>query len=131
VPIFGLANAGVVLSGDVISGAVESPVSQGAALGLVLGKPAGILLFTWLAVRLGLGALPNGAGWRHIAGIGLLGGIGYTVSLLISDLAFETPLLVEQAKMGVLLASLVAGVTGYVFLLLVGRQSTTTEGPGA
>lgn len=116
VPIFALANAGVVISGDVVSDALSSPISQGVFLGLVLGKVMGIFGFTWLAVRLGLCELPRGARWRQILGVGLLGGIGFTVSLLITDLAFADAVLADEAKLGVLFASAVAGIGGFLYL---------------
>jgi NhaA family Na+:H+ antiporter len=122
VPVFALANAGVSLSNELVQDATGSPITLGVALGLVLGKPVGILLFTWLAVRLRLGRLPSGATWSHIAGVGLLGGIGFTVSLLIADLAFEDSLLVDEAKLGVLSASIVAGIAGLVWLWLTARR---------
>ena len=87
----------------------------------ILGKMAGIFTFTWVAVRLGLCELPMRARWRHVLGVGLLGGIGFTVSLLITDLAFAQPLLADQAKLGVLVASAAAGIGGFVFLRLTNR----------
>ena len=122
VPTFALANAGVVISGDVVSDALSSPISQGVVLGLILGKVAGIFGFTWLAVRLGLCELPRGARWRHILGVGLLGGIGFTVSLLVTDLAFSDALLADEAKLGVLFASAVAGIAGFIYLRLTSKN---------
>jgi NhaA family Na+:H+ antiporter len=122
VPLFALANAGVAISGDVARNAVESPVTLGVVLGLLAGKPLGIFLFTWLSCRLGLCQLPAGVSWLHIAGVGLLGGIGFTVSLLITSLAFDDPALVEQAKLGVLAASVAAGALGFIFLWLTSRR---------
>jgi NhaA family Na+:H+ antiporter len=118
VPVFALANAGVAVSLDIAEEAVASPVAQGVALGLVVGKPLGILAFTWLAVRLGLCELPRGASWGHVVGIGMLGGIGFTVSLLITDLAFSDLAMIDEAKLGILAASVLAGVGGFVFLRL-------------
>src|SRR6185369_15244498 len=89
VPLFALANAGISISSDVIADAASSPVSLGVALGLLLGKPLGIVTFTYLAVRLRICELPTNATWAQVAGIGVLGGIGFTVSLLISGLAFD------------------------------------------
>jgi NhaA family Na+:H+ antiporter len=124
VPLFALANAGVHVSSDVADAAVESPVSQGVALGLLLGKPLGIFLLTWLAVRLRFCEMPSGATWGHILGVGMLGGIGFTVALLISDLAFQDEGLIDEAKLGVLAGSVVSGFAGLVFLWL------TTNGRG-
>ena len=127
VPVFALANAGVTVDGDTLDAARSSPVSQGVVAGLLLGKVAGIFLFTWLAVKLRLCELPSGASWGHIGGVGLLGGIGFTVSLLITSLAFEDAALADEAKLGVLAASLAAGVLGFVFLRFAGRRRTTSS----
>jgi len=114
-PLFALANAGVPLHG---AGAlIESPVALGVLLGLVVGKPIGITLAAWLAVRLGLAARPAGASWRLIHGVSWLGGIGFTMSLFIAGLAFgEAAPLLTAAKLGTFLASVVAGVTGWILL---------------
>jgi NhaA family Na+:H+ antiporter len=84
--------------------------------GLVLGKPLGITLFTWLAVRLGIALKPGAIAWRHIAGVALLGGIGFTMSLFITELAFESAELAHDARVGILIGSVVAGVAGYLVL---------------
>jgi Na+:H+ antiporter, NhaA family len=116
VPIFALANAGIELSGGALRAASESAVTAGVAVGLVAGKPLGIMLATALAVRTGLAALPEGVSWRQIGGVGLLAGIGFTVSLFITGLAFDSPGLEAEAKLGILAASLVAGAAGFVAL---------------
>jgi NhaA family Na+:H+ antiporter len=121
VPLFALANAGVHVSSDVAEAAVESPISQGVAAGLLIGKPLGIFVLTWLAVRLRLCELPTGATWAQILGVGMLGGIGFTVALLIAGLGFEDELLVDEAKLGVLAASLIAGIAGFAFLWFATR----------
>jgi len=115
-PVFALANAGVTISGD-IGEALVHPVTLGVALGLMLGKSVGITLFAWLAVRLGLAQLPQGIGWRHVYGTAWIGGIGFTMSLFIANLAFigEDQLL-EQAKIGILGGSFIAGLTGFLLL---------------
>jgi Na+:H+ antiporter, NhaA family len=114
-PIFALANAGVPLGGDIVE-ALTSPVALGIVLGLVVGKQLGITLFAWLAVRSGLSELPEGIGWRHVYGVGWLAGIGFTMSLFISDLAFSDASLIEDAKLGIECASLIAGVVGWTIL---------------
>lgn len=124
-PLFALANAGVALGSGGI-GAHTSPVSLGVFLGLVLGKPLGIVLFTWLATRLRLADLPEGATWRHILGAGCLGGVGFTMSLFISALAFGPGELQESAKLAILVSSVVAGVIGYVVLRGSGAQGATS-----
>jgi Na+:H+ antiporter, NhaA family len=114
-PLFALANAGVPLGGSILE-ALTSPVALGIVAGLVVGKQFGIILFAWLAVRSGLAELPEGIGWRHVYGVGWLAGIGFTMSLFISDLAFSDGSLVEDAKLGIECASLIAGVVGWTIL---------------
>ena len=84
----------------------------GVAVALVVGKLVGVASFSWLAVRLGLGRLPEGARWGHILGVASVAGIGFTVSLFITGLAFESPALQDDAKIGTLAASVVAAITG-------------------
>jgi NhaA family Na+:H+ antiporter len=112
IPVFALANAGLTIGASAES-SIVSPVSLGIVLGLVLGKPIGITLASWLAVRLSLASLPSGVTWRHLLGAGCLGGIGFTMSLFIAHLAFESPVYIRQAKTGVLVASVIAGVLGW------------------
>ena len=114
-PIFALANAGVPLGGS-IAGALTNPVALGIVAGLVVGKQFGITLFAWLAVKSGLSELPEGIRWRHVYGASWLAGIGFTMSLFISDLAFSDDSLVDAAKIGILVASLIAGVVGWAIL---------------
>jgi NhaA family Na+:H+ antiporter len=116
IPLFALANAGVHLGGN-LGAAFGDRVTLGIILGLVVGKPVGITLFAWLSVRTGLAALPAGTSWRAIRGVSLLGGIGFTMSLFIAGLAFPgMPGLNEDAKIGIFVASLVAGVAGFAVL---------------
>ncbi|HSH23362.1 MAG TPA: Na+/H+ antiporter NhaA [Acidimicrobiales bacterium] len=116
VPIFALANAGVTLSPSALSAPGTSAVALGVALGLVAGKAIGITTASWLAVRLGLGALPSGVGWRHMAGIAAVAGIGFTVSLFVAGLAYDEEALEGAAKVGILAGSLVAAVGGSTVL---------------
>lgn len=115
-PIFAFFNAGVALDDLNITTFLESPVSQGVILGLVTGKPIGIVLFCALAIWLGLSKLPNGVRWTHLIGAGFLGGIGFTMSLFVGSLAFTDPRYEIYAKGGILLASTVSGVLGYILL---------------
>ncbi len=135
IPIFALANAGVVLSGDLVSDAVASPVSIGIAMGLVIGKPLGIILACFLAIRLGIAELPANTNLSHILGIGLVAGIGFTVSLFVSGLAFDSAALAAEAKVGILAASLVAGLAGFTYLWLApgepGFEETIEPAPSA
>ena len=128
VPIFALANAGLDLGGGAIPDAAGSTVTAGVVFGLLLGKPLGILLFSWLAVRSGLAVLPEGVAWRHLAGAGMVAGIGFTVSLFITSLAFDSAALQEQAKIGVFAASLVAGLAGYALLRWGGNRAAPAPG---
>lgn len=144
VPIFALANAGVVIGGagghaepaagtDLAAAAGEAtqtashsgimsmllaPKSLGIMVGLVVGKPVGIFLFTWLAVNVGIGTLPRGVTWRHLLGAGFLGGIGFTMSLFIAALAFPSAEDLNIAKAAVLAGSILAGVGGFAILLM-------------
>jgi NhaA family Na+:H+ antiporter len=113
-PLFALANAGIVIGADFFSSLIN-PVSMGVALGLLAGKFTGVLLFTWLMVKWG-GALPSGSNWKQMSGVALLAGVGFTMSLFISGLAFNSVEMIDQAKYGILLASLLAGVSGVVVL---------------
>ena len=115
VPLFALANAGVALGGDVLS-TVTEPVALGVIIGLLLGKQLGITLTTWLVVRLGLAALPSGVSWRQLYGVSWLAGIGFTTSLFIAGLAFGDGGLLDQAKVGILVAAIIAGLGGWVVL---------------
>jgi Na+:H+ antiporter, NhaA family len=93
----------------------------------VLGKPIGIFAMSWLAVKTNLGALPEGVGWRHIAGVGMLGGVGFTMALFIAELALTTPEKLVVAKMGIMAASLVAGILGFLLLRKAGRVRRTSK----
>ena len=115
VPVFALANAGVELSAGALEDAVRSPVTIGIVLGLVVGKLVGVSSFSWLAVRLGVCSLPRGATWTKVIGIGGVAGIGFTVSLFIANLAFpHDP--IDEAKVGILVASTIAAVIGAAIL---------------
>ena len=124
IPLFALANAGVHLPAD-FAGAFTHPVTLGVLLGLVIGKPVGITLFSWMAVRLGVATLPAGVSWRAVVGVSCLGGIGFTMSLFIAALAFTDGALVTEAKIGILAASLLAGVMGWA--LIRGGQEPDPE----
>ena len=129
VPVFALANAGVKLSGDAFIEGVRSPVTLGIAAGLVLGKLVGVSSFAWLAVRSGLCSLPRGATWAHLVGIGALAGIGFTVSLFITNLAFTDNDIIDQSKLGIIVASLVAAIVGSAILGL-SRPGSDVLHPG-
>lgn len=118
VPLFALANTGVPTPPGAVVDAATSSLGQAIFVGLVIGKPVGIVGASWLAVRLGIASLPKGVTWTHMVGLGFLGGIGFTVSLFITDLAFESEEAVVTAKIAILLASTVAAAAGAVILKL-------------
>ena len=116
IPVFALSAAGVELSGNVLSDAVTSPVTLGVAIGLVVGKTAGISFFSWVAHRLGWVTIPKSLTGLHMVGLAMVAGIGFTVSLFISRLAFDDPSVADESKIGILVGSLVAAVVGLVIL---------------
>jgi NhaA family Na+:H+ antiporter len=131
-PVFALFNAGVQLGGGADgAGVALTAVTAGAFLGLLLGKPVGITLFVALAAALRITRLPVGVNWAAVAGVGLLGGIGFTMALFIAMLAFgESPAL-DQAKVGVLASSVCAAVAGYALLraTLPAASASPAEAP--
>ncbi|HVS04338.1 MAG TPA: Na+/H+ antiporter NhaA [Thermoanaerobaculia bacterium] len=115
-PVFALANAGVAVGGDVLA-TLGQPISLGIILGLFVGKQVGVLGAAWLAVKAGIAAMPAAVSWRQVWGVSLLCGIGFTMSLFIAGLAFADPAFVDDAKVGILVGSLVSGVAGAAALL--------------
>jgi NhaA family Na+:H+ antiporter len=124
VPIFALSNAGIDLLSVAWREALTHDVTLGVIGGLVIGKFAGISLFSWVAVRFGLARLPSGVRWAHLLGAAWLAGIGFTMSIFISQLAFGDPALVEEAKLGILLGSALSAVVGLAWLYVAGRAGT-------
>lgn len=122
IPLFAFANAGVELGGE-LTGAFASRVTLGVLLGLLIGKPLGITLFAWLSTKLRVAALPAGCGWRALHGVSWLGGIGFTMSLFVTGLAFADPLRVTEAKVGIFAASVCAALAGW---LLLRREAPST-----
>lgn len=114
-PLFALANAGMDIGKNFFT-AIINPVSLGIVTGLVIGKFVGVLLFTWLMIKLRFSDMPFQASWRHLTGVALLAGVGFTMSLFISGLAFDHVAMIEQSKYGILLASLIAGTIGIIVL---------------
>lgn len=115
VPLFAFANTNITLQAEMLEG-LTSPLGLGIILGLLIGKPVGILISTFICTKLGLSTLPENATWSHIIGVGFLAGIGFTMSIFVSILSFKDPLFVEEAKLAVLLTSLVAGCIGFILL---------------
>jgi len=124
VPLFALANAGIVLDSETISAAAESRIAWAIAIGLVLGKLFGIAGTILLVARLGIGKLPDGVHVQHIWGIAALGGIGFTVSLFIAQLTYSDPLTIDTAKFGIFAGSIVSALLG-VAILLKSRRAVT------
>lgn len=126
IPIFALANAGIALSGDSISNAATSNVTLGIIVGLVVGKPVGVVLFTWFATRLGF-ELPRGMTWGQFVGLGLAAGIGFTVSIFITGLAYTDDAITDEAKIGILAASALAAVLALIVLKAAARDEPIDE----
>lgn len=126
IPVFALANAGIEIHGG-IGDAVKGNVSLGIIAGLVIGKPLGITLFAFMACKVGIAALPRGVTWRHIAGAGMLGGIGFTMAIFIANLAYESNAYnLEHAKLAILIASAISAVGG-AFILSTCKSQAEPE----
>ena len=121
-PLFALANAGVSFAGVSPASLFSDNLVLGVFLGLVIGKPVGILAASFIAVRTGLSKLPDGVRWGHIVGASVLGGVGFTMSILIAGLALPSAAMVAQAKAGILIASVCAGLIGFFILLAQSRK---------
>lgn len=132
-PIFALANAGVHLEPGHVVEMVTEPVALGIILGLCVGKPLGIVLASWIAVKLGAASLPSGVTWPQIAGVGCLAGIGFTMSLFINELAFVAhpeiqAELVAEGKIGIFLASVISATVGILLIRLTGKRREVSTG---
>jgi len=128
-PLFAMANAGIALKGVNVIHAISHPVTLGIVIGLVVGKPVGISLFTYLAHKMLKAPLPSGVRWSHIIGAGILGGIGFTMSLFISGLSFTSAESVEFSKLGILAGSLISGILGLIVLRAVKAPNTSSATP--
>ncbi|MDF2851177.1 MULTISPECIES: Na+/H+ antiporter NhaA [Sphingobacterium] len=124
IPLFAFANTLIPIHGEMIGG-LTSKLGIGIIFGLIAGKSIGIFLICYIAKKLKIAQLPEGAGWKQIFGVGLLGGIGFTMSIFISILSFDDSMLIEEAKFAVLIASLCAGLLGYVVLSAVSAAKKT------
>jgi Na+/H+ antiporter NhaA len=122
VPLFVLANAGVMLTGETLAGAFTSPITWGIVIGLTIGKLIGVTAGTWVALRTGIGRVPDTLRWGQLIGGAGLSGIGFTVALFVTDLALHDPVLVNDAKIGILTGSLLAGVIGWLIFRLAGER---------
>lgn len=117
-PLFALTNADVAVTGLDFATVTSSPVVLGVLCGLVLGKPIGIMLFSFITVKTKIASLPEFVTWRHMLGASVLGGVGFTMAIFVANLAYADALLITEAKLSILVASTVAGVIGFVLLLL-------------
>lgn len=129
-PLFALTNAGVRFVDADPAAIFSDPVLYGVLLGLLLGKPAGIMLMSFLTVKTKAARLPQGVTWMHMLGAGILGGVGFTMAIFVANLAYADPAHIATAKMGILLASLIAGVAGFLFLFVQARRAPRGEGAG-
>jgi len=114
-PVFALSNAGLEISSQLLD-AFTSAVTLGIIFGLVIGKQIGVTLFAYLVVKLGWASLPEGVSWKHVYAASWLAGIGFTMSLFIANLGFESEQSLTSAKAGILAASLIAGLIGFVLM---------------
>ena len=114
-PLFALVNTAISINDDWLT-SLTSPASQGIAVGLVIGKTLGIFLFSWLAIKVGFAEKPAGVNWSQLFGVGILGGIGFTMSIFVTLLAFDSPTLINSGKLAILFASLTAGLIGFTWL---------------
>jgi len=117
-PIFALGNAGLTFHEFNFSETISHPLTMGIILGLVLGKPIGITLFSYFSVKLKLADLPQGIAWPHIFGVSMLGGIGFTMSLFVSGLSFSAPELINYSKFAILVGSVISAAAGIIFLMI-------------
>lgn len=124
-PLFALANSGLALRELDMSAAIRHPVTLGVIFGLVFGKPLGVISFTYLGSKLLQAPLMRGIKWSHIAGVGLLGGIGFTMSLFISGLSFTSAQVLDFSKLGIIAGSVVSGIAGWIVLGFLGRSAQT------
>ena len=124
IPLFALANAGISIDFSSISNTIFEPVSIGIIAGLIIGKVLGIAGVAWLAIKLKIAKLPEGSNMSQIFGVAFLGGIGFTMSIFVADLAFlGNDALIFQAKVGILAASLFAGLFGYIWLRYIANSN--------
>ncbi|WP_312792354.1 Na+/H+ antiporter NhaA [Sphingobacterium sp.] len=121
IPLFAFANTNITIESEMLTGLV-APMGLGISLGLLLGKPLGILVMTFVCSKLGISSLPEGSSFRHILGVGLLAGIGFTMSIFISILSFTDQLHINEAKLAILLTSLLAGTLGYFVLSIFAKN---------
>lgn len=121
IPIFAFVNTAIIIHSEMIGG-LTSSMGLGIIIGLIVGKSLGILFTCWICVKSKIANLPEGANWNHMLGVGMLGGIGFTMSIFVAMLSFSDPLHIEEAKLAVLLASITAGILGYSYLSVLSKK---------
>jgi Na+:H+ antiporter, NhaA family len=126
-PLFAMGNTGLIFRGIVFSEAVSNPVILGIIFGLVVGKPIGILLFSYLSVKTGIASLPQEVRWSHIFGGAMLGGIGFTMSLFLSELSFSDPHIIDYARIAILAGSILSALFGMSYLGLISTSASDRE----
>ena len=127
-PIFAFVNAQVRLVGVDVASVFADPVTLGTMCGSILGKPIGIVAVTVLLVKIGFAKLPSGVDWHQIIGVGLMGGLGFTMSILIAGLAFTNPVEILAAKFAILCGSVIAATIGCLYILLTGKKASAGSG---
>lgn len=126
-PLFALANTNIKFESAMIDG-LFTPLGMGIVLGLFIGKPVGIFIASWLSIKLGLSKMPDQAGWSHILGVGMIAGIGFTMSIFISLLSFTgAELLLVEAKFSILVASILSGIMGSILLKTISKKNKKKE----
>ena len=125
-PIFALANTAIILP-DTYNHIFNSVVHHGILTGLVIGKPIGIFLFSWIAIKTGLGAMPQKMNWKQLWGMGMIAGIGFTISIFMSTLAFNLEEIQVTSKVAIIIASFTSGILGYIFLRLQCKVDPTND----
>ncbi len=124
IPLFALVNTNITIHSEMVSG-LTTPLGLGIILGLFFGKTIGIFLTSWLCVKSKVANLPELASWKHMIGVGMLGGIGFTMSIFISMLSFKDPIFIEEAKFAVLIGSLISGFLGYLWLTALSKKKAS------
>jgi NhaA family Na+:H+ antiporter len=122
-PLFALANTNIKFESGMVSG-LTNPLGLGIIVGLFIGKPLGITLASWIAIKLKIAKKPRAASWKQISGVAMLGGIGFTMSIFVSILSFASPLFQLEAKFSILLASIISAAAGYIFLNYLSKKQS-------
>jgi NhaA family Na+:H+ antiporter len=125
-PLFALANTNIKFESGMVSG-LTNPLGLGIIAGLFIGKPLGITLASWIAIKLKIAKKPRSASWKQISGVAMLGGIGFTMSIFVSILSFASPLFQLEAKFSILIASIISAAAGYIFLNYLSKKQSPVK----